>query len=671
MKKLVLKRSSNPPSEKRYAIAYRDVLNEAQYKAVMHTNGPALVLAGAGTGKTRTLTYRVARLVEDGADPTSILLVTFTRKAAAEMIQRAGALLGKRCDRIAGGTFHAFGYKLLLRFGKALPEFFTTKSITVLDQMDAADAMHLVRARFDLSKPKSRFPHASTLLNLASKSINTMTPLRDIIATDLPRFVKQTDEIAVVVREYQKYKRANALVDYDDLLLFTLSLAQHETYGSMLRQQYKFIMVDEYQDTNVLQHAIITALAGRTGNVMAVGDDAQSIYSFRGADVANIHAFAQSFDHCEVITLEQNYRSTQPILNICNTIIRNAPGMFNKELVTSREHGDLPIRVACATERQQSEYVVQTVLEQREQGIPLGSIAVLFRNGYHSFDLEIELDRANIPYRKFGGIRFVESAHIKDILALLRITENPNDTLAWYRVLMLLHGVGTQTARTIIDGFAAAPDPLNSPLPNLAENVSHSITQLRNILKGAQADARPGSRTQLLAEWYKPVMNHKHDDAQKRWTDIEVLTNICSRYDSTSKFLADIALEPPSHTAEAQSADGDDEEFLTLSTIHSAKGLEWNSVFVISVNEGNIPSARSQGSKGMVEEERRLLYVACTRAKDTLILTYPLVTYQREHHDVLGMPSRFLETVSDMDCLQYILTDSDDEMSGSDSRGIS
>jgi DNA helicase-2/ATP-dependent DNA helicase PcrA len=655
LKKLVLKKSTLAPSQRTYRIPYAGVLNPAQLQAVMHADGPALVLAGAGTGKTRTLTYRVVRLVEDGIDPTTILLLTFTRKAASEMLRRAGALLDGRCEKVSGGTFHAFGYQLLQRFGKGLGEMLPTASISILDQADAEDAMNLVRGRFDIPKARKRFPRASTLVGMTSRAVNTMTPLEDVLAQDYSGYLEDADLLGEVVRAYHAYKRANGLVDYDDLLLLTLSMTRHAELGPVLRKQYQHIMVDEYQDTNALQHGIIMGLAGTRGNVMAVGDDAQSIYAFRGADVRNIHAFPDSFDLCEVIRLEHNYRSTQPILDVCNAILRDAPNMFRKELFSERKEGELPMLVACSNDRQQSEFIVQQILDYREQGLDLNSMAVLFRSGFLSFDLEIALDKANIPFRKIGGLRFTESAHVKDLLALLRITENPRDALAWYRSLLLLPGVGTRTAQAFLDEALTQPDPLVSPLPTLNGKGATSIRELVELLKGARAVADAEERAQLLATWYKPTMEQKYDDAGKRWKDVETIVGICSRYRTTAQFLADVALEPPQDTLADSGADDGEDDILTLSTIHSAKGLEWNTVFVMSVNEGHLPSARSAEKEGALEEERRLLYVACTRAKERLILTYPTIVAEREFTDVLGRASRFLDGVGEELCPQYAL----------------
>ncbi|MBI2794113.1 MAG: ATP-dependent helicase [Ignavibacteria bacterium] len=648
MKRLVLKKTTLSTFPRNYKIAYETELNPAQYEAVMHNVGPALILAGAGTGKTRTLIYRVARLVEDGADPTSVLLLTFTRKAAREMLHRAGGLLDGRCNSVAGGTFHSFAFSMMKRF---------RTRVSVLDQSDAEDVMNMVRGRFDVSKIGKRFPQKGTLLDMSSTSINTMTPLSDVVANKFPQFLNESDLISQIIHSYHSYKQHINVVDYDDLLLHLLSMTRENEISAALMSQYRFIMVDEYQDTNVLQHEIIKGLSGSEGNVVAVGDDAQSIYSFRGADIRNIHSFPDSFASCKIIRLEHNYRSTQPILDVCNKIIADAPAMFNKELFSNRKDGEQPILVACSNERQQSVFVVQQILELHENGLPLSQISVLMRAGFLSFDLEIELSKANIPYRKFGGLRFTEAAHIKDVLALLRITVNAKETISWYRTLMLQKGVGRKVATNIVDQIAEMTDPLTESFHGISEKVAITIEGLRSAIRNASKMSDPRERIVFLNDLYKPIMERTYADHQKRSKDIETVMAICSRYSSVEMFLSDIALEPPNQTLDDIESDDGEDEFVTVSTIHSAKGLEWNTVFVIWVNEGRIPSARSAESEALLEEERRLLYVACTRAKERLIMIYPTVLIEGEYSDVLGRPCRFLDVVDEEHAPKYFLAE--------------
>ncbi len=662
MKKLVLRKAHVNAHGRTYRIPYEQVLNEQQLRAVMHTDGPALVLAGAGTGKTRTLTYRVARLVEDGLDPASILLLTFTRKSAAEMLRRASGLLDGRCERIAGGTFHAFAYGCLRRFGlttgTGVAHDATTRPVRVLDQSDAQDVMNLVRGRFDVAALKKRFPQKGTLHDMYSTAVNTSRPLVDVIADDYSQFLDYTDRIAEIIQSYNAYKHGNGLVDYDDLLLYALSLTRHVEIGPLLRSQYAHIMVDEYQDTNALQHAIVCGLAGAQQNVMVVGDDAQSIYAFRGADIRNIHAFPTVFPQCEIIRLEQNYRSTQQILDVCNTVIRDSPHVFDKELVSEKIDGEQPMLISAVNERQQSEFVVQQLLASREDGVPLSEMAVLVRSGFLSFDLEIALGKANIPFRKVGGLRFTEAAHVKDLLAMLRLTENPRDVVSWYRLLLLLPGVGQATAQKLLDGMQGITDPLEEPyLRGLTGKAGTSIRDLVSVLQHARTIRDAASRMRALADAFRPYLEATYDDHPKRWKDIDVVVAIGSRYATTAEFLSDIALDPPNDALDDIDPDDGEDEFITISTIHSAKGLEWHTVFMIWANDGRIPSAKSAENEASLEEERRLLYVAFTRAKQRLMIVYPAVMVEWHGSDVVGRPSRFLDGVTQALCPQFYLTE--------------
>lgn len=644
MKKLVLRKTDVQAGRRPYRIDYEGLLNPAQLQAVMHGTGPALVLAGAGTGKTRTLTYRVARLVEDGTDPASILLLTFTRKASQEMLRRASSLLDGRCERVSGGTFHSFANNVLRRFPAEAP---MRSPFTVLDQGDAQDVINLVRGQFDVAKLKKRFPQKSTLQSMYSKAVNTGKHLTDVIAEDYTSYIDEADRIGEVLRTYSAYKAQNGMVDYDDLLLHLLALTKHPTVGPILRNQFSYVMVDEYQDVNALQHAIVKGLVDEGGNVLAVGDDAQSIYSFRGADIKNIHKFPESFAGCTLIRLEHNYRSSQPVLDVCNAVLRDAPNMYAKELFSDRKEGEQPMLVSCLNERQQSVFVVQQILDLRENGTPLNEIAILVRSGFLSFDLEIELAKANIPFKKFGGLRFAEAAHIKDVLAFLRLTVNPRDAISWYRALLLQEGVGAKTAASTLDVLLASADPYTCNIDALGSGRgSTAVRQVIEAIKKAAAIPAAGDRARDLATWYRPTMERVYDDHAKRWKDVESLLAICSRYTGTDTFLSDIALEAPSESLDDIDPDDGENEFVTVSTIHSAKGLEWNTVMLIWANEGRIPSARSAENEASIEEERRLLYVACTRAKERLLLTYPSIMLEWEHSDVVGRPSRFLDNVN-------------------------
>jgi DNA helicase-2/ATP-dependent DNA helicase PcrA len=616
----------------RYRIPYEQELNPAQLQAVMHTTGAALVIAGAGTGKTRTLVYRVARLVEDGVPPESILLLTFTRKAAQEMLRRAAGLLDGRCEQVSGGTFHSFAHSILRRYGEhiGLPRTFT-----VLDTSDVHDVLNLLRSDLRSELTSRRFPTAQTLSELYSTALNRCQPLSEALAAEYPHFLPLLEPIEQLLQAYTTYKRRHGLVDYDDLLVLLLQLLEeHPTVRARLHAQYRFLMVDEYQDTNRLQHRITLLLSGPEENVMAVGDDAQSIYSFRGADFRNILEFPKAFQQCRLIQLEENYRSTQPILDFANAILARAAFGYRKRLFTRRApEGALPVIVCTEDERQQSLFVVQQVLELREQGIPLEQIAVLARSAYLFFDLEIELARAGIPYRKFGGLKFTETAHIKDIIALARVLHNPGDVVSWYRALLLLEGVGPRTARRIVESLQQEGVRWEDPhrLEALAPASRAAVASFWHLLRRLALQPPPlPELLQELVAFYRPILERRYDDAHKRWKDLEMLLSIAERYARLEEFLADLSLEPPTESlVEVEPTGADQESPLVLSTVHSAKGLEWDAVLLIWATDGRFPPLKARESLESFEEERRLFYVACTRARRWLYIVYPLRGFEQ------------------------------------------
>ncbi|MFN3693409.1 MAG: ATP-dependent helicase, partial [Ignavibacterium sp.] len=440
--------------ESRFKINYREELNPSQYEAASAVEGIYLIIAGAGTGKTRTLVYRVARLIELGNDPTSILLLTFTRKAANEMMRRASMLLDDRCSKIRGGTFHSFANITLRKYARAVG---LDSNFTILDQGDSEDVINLIRSQDKFLTKERRFPNKQTLGKVYSLSVNTKRTVAEIIEEDYPHFLPLLDKILDIQKIYNEYKRKNNLLDYDDLLLYLREfLFNGGLAAKAFTSEIKFIMVDEYQDTNHLQAEIVKGLAQYNRNVMVVGDDSQAIYSFRGADFKNIMEFPKLFPDVKIIKLEENYRSYQSILDFANRINHTALEKFEKNLYTRRGSGSLPNIVAATTENLQSKFIVEKILDLREEGVPLRDIAVLFRSSFHSFDLELELSKANIPFQKFGGMKFVETAHIKDVMAFLRIVVNPRDVISWYRVLLLHEGVGPKTAQKILDELATA-----------------------------------------------------------------------------------------------------------------------------------------------------------------------------------------------------------------------
>ncbi len=625
-------------------IDYKNKLNPAQLDAVQSIQGPHLVIAGAGSGKTRVLVFRVAYLVEKGTKPDEILLLTFTRRAAAEMLRRASILLDERCQKVGGGTFHSFANYILRRYSKFLG---LSEHFTILDQSDAEDTINLIRTQLGFAKSDKRFPRKRAILEVISKSINRSENLEKVLYDEYPQFIEWTDEIERIRKEYVTYKFTKSMLDYDDLLVFLkLLLQKHESVRSRLSDKYKYIMVDEYQDTNKLQADIVRLLSGEQANVMVVGDDSQSIYSFRGANFKNIIDFPKVFPKARVIKLEENYRSVQPILNLTNEIINCSKERFEKRLFTRKKGVGMPFYIETHDENAQSSYVAQKILQLREEGVELGSIAVLFRSGWHSNDLEVELAGRNIPFVKYGGQKFVEAAHIKDIISFLRIVYNISDAVSWHRALLLMRGIGAKTAERVINEVVINQKGLNSDDKLLTRY--DDLKALIGLLKKIDpAHSAPGKLIRLFLEYYNPLLKEKYDDFHKRINDLDSLERIASRYDSLEEFLGDMALEPPERSiVEAGRRDKDDLT-LTLSTIHSAKGLEWHTVFLLFAAEGHLPSYLSLEDEEAIEEERRLFYVATTRAKENLFIIKPHIdrsprSYFSHSNSVFTQPSRFL-----------------------------
>jgi DNA helicase II / ATP-dependent DNA helicase PcrA len=645
-KQYILKKttlSSSRPS----GLDYRKELNPAQYQAATTVEGSLLIIAGAGTGKTRTLVYRVAHLIDIGVDPRSILLLTFTRRAAEEMLRRASLLIDSRCNQVAGGTFHSFANLVLREFGRRID---LSPSFTIMDRTDSEDAIQLLRTEMGLNDKGRRFPRKQTVAEIFSMSLNKQTTIPDLLEREYPHLYDSLDDLLQLYERYADYKKTKALLDYDDLLTKLRDLlAQQENVRQRLSNLYQFIMVDEYQDTNHLQAQIIRLLAATHNNVAVVGDDAQSIYSFRGANFRNIMDFPQAFPGTRVVKLEENYRSTQPILNLTNQIIQRAKERYDKRLFTRKREGELPVLVQAESEQIQSRFVCQKILELREEGVPLWDIAVLFRSSFHSFDLELELARHNIPFIKRGGFQFMETTHIKDLLAHLRIVANPQDAISWNRVLLLLEGVGPQMSQKITHWLLQGSRPLERLRTfQVKERIAHELKTLAQVLQYASEAERPAEQTQYLMQYYTPVLKRNHpEDHPKRLRDLEHFQGITDRYRSLERLLADMALEPPSDSVAGVLAVDPDEGPVILSTIHSAKGLEWHSVFIIWALEGRFPSFYNINTEEEIEEERRLLYVAATRAKENLFISYPIKIFDRGLRMVLSRPSQFIEGISE------------------------
>jgi DNA helicase-2/ATP-dependent DNA helicase PcrA len=644
--KQYLLKNTNPTLSRPAKLDYRKELNEAQFEAATALEGPLLIIAGAGTGKTRTLVYRVAHLIDVGVDPRSILLLTFTRRAAEEMLRRASLLIDNRCSQVAGGTFHSFANLVLRQFGHCID---LLPSFTIMDRSDSQDAIQLLRTEMGLHNKDKRFPRKQTVAEIFSMAINKQTTVSDLIEREYPHLADSLDDLLRLYEGYVGYKSNKSLVDYDDLLTRLKDLlANHEDVRRRLSDTYRYIMVDEYQDTNHLQSRIVRLLATSHDNVAVVGDDAQSIYSFRGADFRNIMDFPTIFPGTRIIKLEENYRSTQPILNLTNEIIGRATERYEKNLFTRKRAGDMPALVQADSEHVQSRFVCQKILELREEGVPLWDIAVLFRSSFHSFDLEIELARHNIPFVKRGGFQFMETTHIKDLLAHLRILANPLDAISWGRVLHLLEGVGAQMSRKIIRWLLEGNHPVERLRTFEARGkVAHGLKTLAQVFEAASQAERPVEQTQYLMQYYLPILKRNHpEDHPKRLRDLEHFQGVTERYRGLERLLSDMALEPPNDSVAGVLAVDPDEGPLVLSTIHSAKGLEWHSVFVIWALEGRFPSFYNINSREELEEERRLLYVAATRAKENLFITYPIRIFDRALRMVLSRPSQFIEDIS-------------------------
>jgi DNA helicase II / ATP-dependent DNA helicase PcrA len=633
--------------ESRFQINYKSALNPSQYEAVTSTEGAYLVIAGAGTGKTRTLVYRVARLVEMGVDPKAILLLTFTRKAANEMMNRAAILLDNRCSKINGGTFHSFANLTLRKYAKAVG---LDSGFTILDQTDSEDVINLIRSQLNLTSIKKRFPKKQTINNILSYSVNTGTSVEKILEEEYPHFYEFLELILEIQKVYTSYKTKNNLLDYDDLLVYLNRFLSESSPGSKaFLSTIKYVMVDEYQDTNKLQAEIVKGLTRYNNNVMVVGDDSQSIYSFRGANFKNIMDFPSLFKDVQVIKLEENYRSTQEILNFTNHIIDGAVEKYPKFLYTKKGSGELPAIISATNENMQSKFIVDRILELREEGVPLKDIAVLFRSSYSSFDLEIELNKANIPFQKFGGMKFIETAHVKDLLAFLRIAANPSDIVSWFRVLLLHEGIGPKTAQKILDEISSSRLTIKANSEAIVSSkYNDRIVKLFVLLNTLYTkEALPTEKAEMVMEYYYPIFKEKYDDFNKRKKDLDIFLNITQNYKSMDSLLADMALDPPLDSVIDVDAEDKEDEFVTLSTIHSAKGLEWHSVFIIHAMEGFFPISQSFDDLDALEEERRLMYVASTRAKQNLYISYPMNIFDRERGVSFSKPSRFIADVNE------------------------
>jgi DNA helicase-2/ATP-dependent DNA helicase PcrA len=671
-RRIVLRSEDDPdrPRAEDLTIDYRADLNEQQYAAATAEDGPLLIVAGAGTGKTRTLIYRLAYLVETGTRPGQIVLLTFTRRAANDMTARATQLLDGRCEKVQGGTFHAFCLQVLRRHAPALN---LPRNFTVLDAADAADVLSVLRARGDYASGEERFPQKRTLYNMFSAATNRDEALHEVLARRYPQFKSHYNALKQLQSEYRRYKQTHGLLDFDDLLERTLELFEKD---DEIRQQVagrcKHVLVDEYQDTNALQADLVRQFASVHGNVTVVGDDAQSIYRFRGADFRNIFRFPDEYPNAEVLKLEQNYRSTQPILDLANHVIEQADRSYEKELFTDQDEGDLPALVPAADGEMEARFVAQMILRLRESGVPLSDLAVLFRSSHNAYDVEVELNRRNIPFVKYGGMKLNEAAHIKDVLAHLKVAENPQDAASWNRILQLIHGIGPKTAQDLI-GWAtdAADDPFvpGNGMPFSSRYVSTLKELLGTLRTIRDPDLPVAEQVETVLDYYQPLFEEEYsEDHPKREPDLDHLAGLAANYESRQRFLESLALDPIELTALEQEEAEDDEPPLTLSTIHSAKGLEFHTVFLIRALDGTIPSRHALREDGGTDEELRLFYVACTRAEENLFISYPMTQYRRSFGEYMTDPSRFVEDIPEdvLEPVQLVEEDAPDAVDAPD-----
>ena len=642
---------------------FDDNLNEAQREAAMHGEGPLLIVAGAGTGKTTTLASRVAWLLAQGTRPERLLLLTFSRRAAREMTSRAeriaGAIEAPGADasRIWSGTFHAVANRLLRLHDRALG---FTPDFTLLDQADAADVMNLLRDELGFSGRERRFPRKETLVAIYSRTVNAGEKLGDVVKRHYPWCLDEGDGLREIFGAYTDRKRAQHVLDYDDLLLFWKALATSPATRMQLAEMFDHVLVDEYQDTNALQADILEGLRPEdtAQNLTVVGDDAQAIYGFRSATVRNILEFSERFPGAAVVRLEQNYRSTPALLDASNAVIALSPQRHEKTLWSERRGDLMPSLRTCLDEAEQCDAVCESVLAHREEGVPLKEQAVLFRAAHHSDHLEVELTRRNIPFVKYGGLKFMEAAHVKDTLAIMRVLENPHDEVAWFRVLQLPEGMGPATARQLMQtiGVRSAESESNDASPmarfldepvEVPRGALDAVQELRSALRGCADETvlTPAAQIERMREFLAPVFARRYDASAARLRDLDQLAALAAGYEARARFLAELTLDPPSSTGDLAGPPLLDEDWLVLSTIHSAKGLEFDVVHVIHAADGMIPSDMATGDDDEIEEERRLLYVALTRARDALHVYRPMRYYRKPKGDPhsYSQLSRFLE----------------------------
>ncbi len=653
---LAKKYTLSPPAQRReFRVDYEADLNSEQRTVVMAPGGPMVVIAGAGSGKTRTVTYRVARLIESGEDPQRILLLTFTNKAAGEMLRRVEGLIQSNARRVWGGTFHHIGNLILRRHAEAVgfhPQY------SIMDREDSSDLLNACATDVGINFKEKRFPKGNVLLDIISFASNTLTPLPELVQQRYPYFEELLPEIERVSARYGVRKREMNLLDFDDLLTLWLRLLrEHPAVLESYQGRFRQVMVDEYQDTNRLQGEIVDLLGAHHRNLMVVGDDAQSIYSFRGADFSNIMEFPKRYPDAQVFRLETNYRSTPQILSLANESIAHNVHQYKKRLQAVRGEGPLPILIPARDVLQQADFVTQRILEMRDEGIPLEEIAVLYRAHFHCMELQMELTRRGIPFEIRSGLRFFEQRHIKDVTAHLKIAVNPLDEIAWKRILLLITGVGNATVRRLWSHLSNLSEPLSALgtdktttlFPRASRPAWARLAGVLEKLRTEELLSQPSEMIRLVVEEsYEEYMQKNFTNCTSRLEDLEQLARFAEQWSSKGQeacgvFLSELALMS-AVTGEEATETGEDER-VTLSSVHQAKGLEWRALFIIWLSDGRFPSSRALQDEAGEEEERRLFYVAATRAQEHLYLCYPILEMDRYRMSVFSRPSRFLKEI--------------------------
>jgi DNA helicase-2/ATP-dependent DNA helicase PcrA len=641
------KRNVNPESFSnldlsKFKVNYPFELNPSQQAAVFTTEKPVLVIAGAGSGKTRVIVYRVSYLIEKGVDAQSILLLTFTRKASKEMLDRVETLLqDKQIGNVTGGTFHSFAAFILRKYANMLN---LPANFTIIDTSDSEDIIDLIRTELKFNTKDKKFPRKSRIHDIISYSRNKNTTISDIIHEQYTGLIDFIADIELIHSGYSKYKALSRIFDYDDLIeVLRKSLRDNIRFRESLQNHYQYVLVDEFQDTNVVQKDIVDFIAQKHRRIMVVGDDSQSIYAFRGANYENILRFPETYPECAVVKIEENYRSNQKILDFTNSIIDSAKIGYKKKLFTKNLRQSVPIIKRVYGQEEEAVFIVDRIMELSEQNIPLNEIAILNRADWHNRYIQFEMSKRGIPYVVVGGFRFNERMHVKDIISYLRITYNPADAVAWHRVLKYIGGVGQVTAFSLINDFRRSPDPFSFDSFKQKKFYSELLVLGKMLSKASQPEYTLSQKIEIIIEYYSPILKERADDYFNRMQDIAVLTDLSKKYTELDKFLSDFALDPPSKRVADQSKplidEGEEKGKVTITTVHSAKGLEWYAVFIPHALDGMFPSNRAVNIEEM-EEERRLFYVACSRAKEELYITFPRNIYS--YDAFFHLPSRFL-----------------------------